>query len=93
MNFSKLGPAAGRLDGIRPWATRDASSHAGSNRFGRGAAPPGYPFVILPISLDYYGLQIARAGMIGFVFTHGTMVLPYGADNPSAAQSICITAP
>lgn len=46
-------------------------------------------------ALDYYGLPIAHAGMIGFVFTHvDPMVLPYGSKQPFCGTNpICITAP
>ena len=43
-----------------------------------------------------YGLPIADAGMIGFVFTHANpMVLPYGAKNQAfcGTNPVCITAP
>ena len=46
-------------------------------------------------ALAYYGLKIADAGMIGFVFTHvDSMVIPYGARKPFCGTNpICITAP
>lgn len=46
-------------------------------------------------SLAYFGLKIAEAGMIGFVFTHvDSMVIPHGAQKPFCGTNpICITAP
>ena len=46
-------------------------------------------------ALAYYGLKIADAGMIGFVFTHvDPMVLPFGAKTAFCGTNpICITAP
>lgn len=46
-------------------------------------------------ALDYFGLKIARTGMIGLVFTHvDPMVLPFGARAPFCGTNpICITAP
>lgn len=46
-------------------------------------------------AMAYYGLQIARAGMIGFAFTHvGALVLPYASREPFCGTNpICITAP
>ena len=47
-------------------------------------------------ALALYGLPIADAGMIGFVFTHANpMVLPHGAKNQAfcGTNPVCITAP
>ena len=46
-------------------------------------------------ALDYFGLRIARAGMIGFVFTHvDALVLPYGSRQPFCGTNpICIAVP
>ena len=46
-------------------------------------------------ALAYYGLQIARAGMIGWVFSHvESLVLPHGSRKPfSGTNPICLTAP
>ena len=46
-------------------------------------------------ALSYYGLKIADAGMIGFVFTHvDSLVVPYGSSDPFCGTNpICITAP
>jgi len=46
-------------------------------------------------ALAYYGLQIARAGMIGWVFSHvESLVFPYGSRKPFAGTNpICLTAP
>lgn len=46
-------------------------------------------------ALAYYGLEIARSGMIGFAFTHvDPMVMPYGARKPFCGTNpLCIAAP
>lgn len=46
-------------------------------------------------ALSYYGLEIARAGMIGFAFTHvDPMVMPHGARKPFCGTNpLCIAAP
>jgi len=46
-------------------------------------------------ALAYYGLKMAEAGMVGFVFTHvDPMVIPFGAKKPFCGTNpICITAP
>lgn len=46
-------------------------------------------------ALDYYGLRIARAGMIGLVFTHvDPMVLPHGSRQAFCGTNpVCLTAP
>lgn len=46
-------------------------------------------------ALAYFGLQIADAGMIGWVFSHvDSMVLPFGARSPFCGTNpVCITAP
>lgn len=46
-------------------------------------------------ALSYYGLEIARAGMIGFAFTHvDPMVMPYGSNKPFCGTNpLCIAAP
>ena len=46
-------------------------------------------------ALAYYGLQMAEAGMIGFVFTHvDPMVLPHGSRQAFCGTNpLCVTAP
>ena len=46
-------------------------------------------------ALAFYGLQIARAGMIGIVFTHSdSMVVPHGAMHAFCGTNpICLVAP
>ncbi|NLE37741.1 MAG: Ldh family oxidoreductase [Pirellulaceae bacterium] len=46
-------------------------------------------------AMAYYGLEIADAGMIGFVFSHvDSMVLPFGSRKAFCGTNpICITAP
>src|SRR5262245_50987328 len=98
MNFVRLGPAVGRLDGghglgqlVMQRATNEALALARQ-------AGAGWVSVCHSShcgALDYFGLQIARAGMIGLVFTHvDPMVLPFGAKQPFCGTNpICITAP
>ncbi len=45
--------------------------------------------------LAYYGLQIAEAGMVGFVFTHvESLVIPYASREPFCGTNpICIAVP
>ena len=98
MNFVKLGPALGRLDGnhglgqlVMHRATREVIALARE----AGAAWVSVCNSSHCGALDYYGLQVARAGMIGFVFTHvDPMVLPHAARQAfSGTNPICITAP
>ncbi|MFI4860937.1 MAG: Ldh family oxidoreductase [Phycisphaerales bacterium JB063] len=46
-------------------------------------------------ALSYYGLEVARAGMVGFAFTHvDPMVMPHGARQPFCGTNpLCIAAP
>jgi ureidoglycolate dehydrogenase (NAD+) len=46
-------------------------------------------------ALAYYGLQIAKADMLGIAFTHSdSMVVPHAAKHPfSGTNPICLTAP
>lgn len=46
-------------------------------------------------AMSYFGMKIARAGMVGFAFTHvDPMVVPFGASEPFCGTNpICITAP
>ena len=46
-------------------------------------------------ALAYYGLRIAKADMIGLVFTHATpLVIPFAAAEPfSGTNPICVTVP
>ena len=98
MNFVKLGPAAGRLDGDH--GLGQLVMHRAAQEAIALAREAGAAWVSVCNSshcgaLDYYGLPIARAGMIGFVFTHvDPMVLPHGARQAFCGTNpICITAP
>jgi ureidoglycolate dehydrogenase (NAD+) len=98
MNFVKLGPAVGRLDGDH--GLGQLVMHRAAQEAITLAKEAGTAWVSVCNSshcgaLDYYGLQIARAGMIGFVFTHvDPMVLPFGAKKPFCGTNpICITVP
>jgi len=98
IRFERLSEATGRLDGddglgqlVMDRATREAIALAKQAGAGwvavRNSSHCG--------ALAYYGLQVAQAGMIGFVFTHvDPMVLPHGAREPFCGTNpICITAP
>jgi ureidoglycolate dehydrogenase (NAD+) len=98
MDFVKLGPAAGRLDGdhgLGQLVMQRATQEAIALAKGAGAAWVSVCNSSHCGALDYYGLQIARTGMIGFAFTHvDPMVLPHGALQPFCGTNpICITAP
>jgi ureidoglycolate dehydrogenase (NAD+) len=98
MNLVKLGPAAGRLDGdhgLGQLVMQRATQEAIALTREAGAAWVSVCNSSHCGALDYYGLQIAREGMIGFVFTHvDPMVLPHGAQQPFCGTNpICITAP
>ncbi|MCB9769214.1 MAG: Ldh family oxidoreductase [Candidatus Omnitrophica bacterium] len=98
MKLERLGPSLGCLDGghglghvVMDRATKEVIDIAKGSGSGwvsvRNSSHCG--------ALFYFGLQIAQAGMIGFVFTHvDPMVLPYGAIEPFCGTNpICITAP
>ncbi len=98
MHLEQLGPSAARLDGGH------GLGHLVMNRATQEvieiAKKSGSGWVSVYNSshcgaLFYYGLQIAEAGMIGFVFTHvDPMVLPFGSIQPFCGTNpICITAP
>jgi len=98
ITFSATGAAIGRVDGdhglgqlVMERATREALALA---------KDAGAGWVAVENSshcgaLAYYGLQIARAGMIGFVFTHSdSMVVPHAARKAFCGTNpICLTAP
>lgn len=98
MQFTRLGAAVGCLDGgdglgqlVMHRATREAMNLANEAGAGwvsvRNSSHCG--------ALAYYGLQMAREGMIGLVFTHvDPMVLPHGSREPFCGTNpICVTAP
>lgn len=98
LRLDNLGPACARLDGdhglgqLVMWrAAREAVALATE-------AGAGWVSVCNSThcgALDYFGLEIARAGMVGLVFTHvDPMVLPFGSRKPFCGTNpICITAP
>lgn len=98
MRFEQLGAAVGRLDGgqgpgqlVMHRATREAMALSE----GAGAGWVGVSNSSHCGALAYYGLEMARAGMIGFVFTHvDPMVLPHGSRRPFCGTNpICIAVP
>jgi len=98
LSFERLGAAVGTLDGgnglghvVMRRATLEAI---------RLAEESGAGWVAVKHSshcgaLAPFGLEMARRGMIGLVFTHvDPMVLPHGSIQPfSGTNPICITAP
>jgi ureidoglycolate dehydrogenase (NAD+) len=98
MRFERLGAAVGRLDGgqgpgqlVMHRATHEAMTLAEE----AGAGWVGVSNSSHCGALAYYGLEMARAGMIGFVFTHvDPMVLPYGSRKPFCGTNpICLAVP
>lgn len=94
----RLAPGAARVDGghglgqLVTWrATREAVAIARETGAGwvsvRNSSHCG--------AMAFYGLEIARQGMIGFAFTHvDPMVLPFGSAVPFCGTNpVCITAP
>jgi len=98
IRLERLGPSVARLDGghglghlVMNRAAQEAlliAREAGSGWVSvRNSSHCG--------ALFYYGLALAEAGMIGFVFTHvDPMVLPFGSLQPFCGTNpICVTAP
>jgi len=93
-----LGPAAARVDGDHGMGHL-VMNHAAGEAIAR-AREAGAAWVSVCNSshcgtLTFFGHQIAKAGMIGFAFTHvDPMVVPFGASEPFCGTNpICITAP
>lgn len=98
ITFTEISSAIGRVDGdhglgqlVMQRATKETI---------RLAQKSGAGWVAVENSshcgaLAYFGLQLARAGMIGLVFTHSdSMVVPYAAKHAFCGTNpICITAP
>jgi LDH2 family malate/lactate/ureidoglycolate dehydrogenase len=98
IEFARVAPACGRVDGdhglgqlVMQRATEEAIT------LGRET---GAGWVAVCNSshcgaLSYFGLSLARAGMIGLVFTHvDPMVLAHGSRAPFCGTNpICLTAP
>lgn len=98
MQWEPLGAAAGRVDGghgLGQLAMMKAADHAIELARESGAGWVSICNSSHCGALAYYGLRMARAGMIGFVFTHvDPMVTPHGAKEPFCGTNpICITAP
>lgn len=98
LGFTRLAPACGIVEGdhglgqlVMARATREAMRLARETGAGwvavRNSSHCG--------ALDYYGLQLARAGMIGLVFTHvDALVLPHGSRRRFCGTNpICIAVP
>jgi ureidoglycolate dehydrogenase (NAD+) len=86
MRTFQLGPAVARIDGDHGLG-QVVMNHATGEAINL-AKQAGAGWVSVCNSshcgaLAYYGLRIARAGMIGLVFTHvDSFVLPYGSRQP-----------
>jgi ureidoglycolate dehydrogenase (NAD+) len=98
MRTFQLGPAVARIDGDHGLG-QVVMNHATGEAINL-AKQAGAGWVSVCNSshcgaLAYYGLRIARAGMIGLVFTHvDSFVLPYGSRQPFCGTNpICLTAP
>jgi len=98
MEVENLGPSAARVNGDRGLgqvvmnrATEESISLARDTGAGWVAVADSSHCG----ALAQYGLKIADAGMIGFVFTHvDLMVLPFGSQQSFCGTNpICITAP
>ena len=98
MVFQRLGPACARLDGgqglgqIVMWR---AAAEAITLATETGTAWVSVLNSSHCGALNYFGLRIAQAGMIGLVFTHvDPMVLPFGSKQAFCGTNpVCITAP
>lgn len=98
MQWEPLGEAVGRVDGdhgLGQLAMVKAADHAVELARGSGAGWVSICNSSHCGALAYYGLRIAREGMIGFVFTHvDPMVTPHGSAEPFCGTNpVCITAP
>ena len=98
LKFSRIAPALGRLDGDHGMG--QIVMQCATDQVITMAREAGAGWIAVENSthcgaLAYYGLQIAEAGMIGFVFTHSdSMVVPYAAKYPFCGTNpICFTAP
>ncbi len=98
VKVEKLGPSAARVDGDRGLGqvVMDRATEESIEL----ARDTGAGWVAVSDSshcgaLAQYGLKIADAGMVGFVFTHvDPMVLPFGSRQSFCGTNpICITAP
>lgn len=98
MTWEQLGTAVGRVDGdhgLGQLAMVRAADHAMALARDSGAGWVSICNSSHCGALAYYGLKMAREGMIGFAFTHvDPMVTPHGAAEPFCGTNpICITAP
>ena len=98
MRFERLAPACGVVEGDH--GLGQLAMHRAAREAIRLARATGAGWVTVRNSshcgaLDYFGLEIARAGMIGLVFTHvDSMVLPFGARKPFCGTNpLCIAVP
>jgi ureidoglycolate dehydrogenase (NAD+) len=98
VRFSKVAPALGKIDGdhgLGQLAMRRAAEESISLASESGAGWVAVENSTHCGALAHYGLQIARANMIGFVFTHSdSFVVPHAAKHAFCGTNpICITVP
>ena len=98
ITVEQLAPAAARLDGGHGMGHVVMSQAAGHAIEQAGLAGASWVSVCNSShcgTLSYMGRRIAKAGMIGIVFTHvDPMVVPFGASEPFCGTNpICIAAP
>ena len=96
--YSKLGAAVGRLDadhGLGQIAMARAAEEAIALAGESGAGWVAVENSSHCGALAYYGHKIAKAGMVGILFTHSdSMVVPYAAKHAFCGTNpLCITVP
>lgn len=98
LRFERLAPACGVVEGDH--GPGQLVMHRAAREAMRLARASGAGWVTVRDSshcgaLDYFGRSIARAGMIGFVFTHvDSMVIPFGARQRFCGTNpLCIAVP
>lgn len=98
LRFERLAPACGVVEGDH--GPGQLVMHRAAREAMRLARASGAGWVTVRDSshcgaLDYFGRAIARAGMIGLVFTHvDSMVLPFGARQRFCGTNpLCIAVP
>ncbi len=98
LRFERLAPACGVVAGDH--GLGQLVMHRAAREAIRLARASGAGWVTVRHSshcgaLDYFGRRIARAGMVGLVFTHvDSMVLPFGARQPFCGTNpLCLAVP
>lgn len=98
IRFSKLSPSLGKIDGGH--GLGQLAMHRATGEAIQLSKESGSAWVAVENSthcgaLAYYGLQVAREGMLSIVFTHAdSMVVPYAGKHAFCGTNpICIAAP